>query len=220
VEYNPINNIIALHINKLLTMKTGFHERSLILLKPDTIQRGLIGEIVSRFEKKGLKIVGMKMVMPTREMAAAHYDWSEEEKRGSGERTIATYKEKGLNPPSDDPIVIAEMTMKKLVNLLTAGPVIAAVIEGAHAIASVRKIRGHTNPLSADVGTITADYAMDSYFVADERDGAIRNLVHASGNTGEAEREINLWFKPEEIFEYDLAIEIILYGKEWDENVD
>lgn len=198
--------------------KTQHHERSLVILKPDTVQRGLIGDIITRFERKGLKIVAMKMVLPTRELSAAHYDWSEEEKRGSGERTLAGYAEKGIEPPyGGDPIKIAENTMRKLVSYLSAGPVVAMVIEGAHAIAHVRKVRGGTNPLTADAGTITADLAIDSYFISDDADRAVRNLVHASGNPEEAAREIKLWFDESEITDYDLAIEKILYAKEWED---
>lgn len=197
---------------------TGYHERTLVLLKTDTVQRGLIGEVIGRFEKKGLKITAMKMVWPTEQQAKDHYYWSEEEKRGSGERTIAGYKEKGIEIDKD-PIEIAEGTQRKLYNFMTTGPVVAMIIEGAHAIASVRKIRGATNPLSADVGSLSADFAMDSYEVADEADRAIRNIAHASGNTEEAEREIQIWFEEDEIMDYDLAIEKVLYSKKW-ESVD
>lgn len=197
--------------------KTSQHERSLVLIKPDGVQRGLIGEVITRFEKKGLKIIAMKMVQPTKKMATDHYDWSEEEKMGSGTRTIEGYKEKGIEPPfGGDPIKIAENTMRKLVDYMSAGPVVAMVIEGAHAIAHVRKVRGATNPLMADAGTITADLAIDSYFISDEVDRATRNIVHASGNVSEAERELALWFKDDEICDYDLAIEKILYSKEWE----
>lgn len=196
---------------------TTHHERTLVLIKPDGVQRALVGEIISRFEKKGLKIIAMKMVQPSKKMAAEHYNWSEEEKLGSGNRTIQGYKEQGLELPfGGDPIKIAENTMRKLVDYLSAGPVIAMVIEGAHAIAHVRRVRGATNPLAAEMGTITADFAIDSYFISDEVDRATRNLVHASGNTEEAEREISLWFKENEICDYDLAIEKILYSKEWE----
>lgn len=200
-----------------MSFKTSQHERTLVLIKPDGVQRGLIGEVITRFEKKGLKIIAMKMVLPSKKMAGEHYNWSHEEKLGSGNRTIEGYKEKGIEPPfGGDPIKIAENTMRKLVDYLSAGPVVAMVIEGAHAIAHVRKVRGGTNPLMADAGTITADLAIDSYFISDEVDRATRNLVHASGNTQESEREIKLWFKESEITDYDLAIEKILYSKEWE----
>lgn len=193
-----------------------FHERSLVIVKPDGVQRGLVGEIISRFEKKGLKITAMKMIHPTKEMAAKHYDQPKSAMMTLGERTLASYAEKGVKHWSSDPMEIARDIQKKLVDYLSAGPVVAMVVEGAHAIAHVRKIRGATNPLAADVGTITADYTIDSYFISDLTHRAIRNLVHASGTAEEAENEIKIWFKPTEIMNYKLAIEEILYSKEWE----
>jgi nucleoside-diphosphate kinase len=200
-------------------MKTRLHEQSLVLIKPDGVQRGLIGEIISRFERKGLKIVAMKMVWPDKKKAVDHYNQPESDMILLGERTLATYKERGETHPlgNPTPIEIAKDIQKKLVRYLTTGPVVAMVIEGAHAIAAVRKIRGHTNPLSADVGTITHDLTLDSYFVSDEAERSIRNLVHASGSVEEAKREIAIWFKPGELSDYDLAIEKILYSKEWEQ---
>lgn len=196
-------------------MRTGLHEQTLVLLKPDAIQRGLMGEILSRFEKKGLKVVAMKMVWPTLEQAKNHYDQPEADMMALGERTIASYKEKGLEM-NKEPMDIAREIQKRLLRYLVVGPIVALVIEGAHAVAHVRKIRGATNPLSADVGTITADLTIDSYFLADPDERSIRNLVHASGSVEEANREIAIWFKKEELFAYDLAIEKILYSREWE----
>lgn len=193
-----------------------FHERSLVIVKPDGVQRGLVGEIISRFEKKGLKITAMKMIHPTKEMSAKHYDQPKSAMMTLGERTLASYAEKGIKHWSSDPMEIARDIQKKLVDYLSAGPVVAMVVEGAHAVAHVRKIRGATNPLAADVGTITADYTIDSYFISDLAHRAIRNLVHASGTPEEAENEIKIWFKPSEICDYKLAIEEILYSKEWE----
>jgi len=194
-------------------------ERSLVILKPDSVQRGLVGEITTRFEKKGLKIVAMKMVWPTLDQAAKHYDQPESAMITLGERTLAAYKEKGIEM-NKTPIEIAKHVQKKLLTYITTGPVIVMVIEGAHAIAHVRKIRGGTNPLSADVGSITADYSIDSFFIADEGDRAVRNLVHASGTVDEANNEIKIWFTEEEIFSYDLAIEKILYSTDWEKTRD
>jgi len=196
-------------------MQTLLHERTLVLVKPDGVQRGLIGEILTRFEKKGLKIIAMRMVWPDESLAKNHYDMPESDKILLGERTLASYKEKGIEYKKT-PIEIAESVQKRLIQYLTTGPVVAMVIEGAHAIQNVRKIRGATNPLAADVGTITADYTIDSYFLSDPDERAIRNLVHASGSVEEANREIALWFKPTEIHDYELAIEKILYSKEWE----
>ena len=197
-------------------MHTKLHERSLVILKPDAVQRGLIGELISRFERKGLKLTAMKMIHPTKEMAKKHYDQPESAMMTLGNRTLETYAEKGVTHWSSDPMEIARDIQKKLINYLSAGPIVARVIEGAHAIAHVRKIRGSTNPLAADMGTITADYTIDSYFVADIDVRAIRNLVHASGTVEEAETEIKLWFKEDEIMDYELAIEQILYSKCWE----
>ena len=196
-------------------MKTGSHQRSLVLLKPDSVQRGLIGEILTRFERKGLKIVAMKMILPSKEQAEQHYFWSEEEKLASGNRTIDAYKSKDL-PVNKTAIEFAEDTQRKLFKFLTAAPIVALVIEGAHAIEHVRKVVGGGNPLQADVGTIRADFTIDSYIIADEADRAARNLIHASSSVSEAEREIKVWFKEEEILNYDLAIEKILYSRDED----
>ncbi len=196
-------------------VKTQSHERTLVLLKPDAVQRGLMGEILSRFEKKGLKVAAMKMVWATEEQARKHYWWSDEEKTKTGNRTIEIYKAKGIELDKS-PIELAEKVQEKLVRFLTAGPVIAMVIESAHAIEHVRKLVGHGSPLSADVGTIRADFTIDSYIVADEVDRAARNLVHASSSVDEAERELKVWFTEKEIFDYDLAIEKILYSMEWE----
>ena len=197
-------------------MKTQYHERTLVILKPDSIQRGLIGEIISRFEKRGLKIVAAKFVLPTREQAKEHYSMPESDKIKLGTRTIDSYKEKGI-VLEKTPIQIADDVIRRLVEYLTTGPVLALVIEAAHAVEVVRKIRGATNPLAADLGSITADLTIDSYFISDHDDRAIRNLVHASGSKEEAEREIALWFDESEIIDYDLAIEKILYSKDWEE---
>jgi nucleoside-diphosphate kinase len=196
--------------------KTHYHERTLIALKPDALQRGLVGEVISRFERKGLKIVAMKMVWPTEKQAKAHYFWSDEEKEASGNRTIEAHRSKGLEIKKSAK-EYAEDVQRRLYSYLITGPIVLMVIEGAHAIEHVRKVVGHGNPLTADVGTIRADYTVDSYVVADEVDRATRNLVHASGNPSEAEREIKVWFREEDIVDYDLAIEKLLYDKDWED---
>lgn len=186
-----------------------------MLLKPDVVQRGLVGEIVTRFERKGLKIVAMKMVWPSEEQALEHYTWPEHAMVALGERTRAAYKEKGIEDKRT-PKEIALNIQKKLVTYLSAGPLVAMVIEGAHAIAYVRKLRGSVNTLTADLGSITGDYTIDSYFLSDEDDRAARTLVHASGSVEEATNEIKIWFTQKEIYDYNLAIEEILYSKDWE----
>lgn len=196
-------------------MRTAQHERTLVLLKPDAVQRGLVGEILTRFERKGLKVIAMKMQLADKNTAMEHYKWSEAEKIANGDRTISILQEKGL-PVEKTNIEYAEATQSKLTGMLMAGPTIALVIEAAHAIEHVRKIVGHGSPLKADVGTIRADFTIDSYMVADQADRAARNLVHASSSVDEAEREIKVWFTEDELTDYDLAIEKILYSKDWD----
>lgn len=197
--------------------KQKYNERSLVIIKPDGVQRGLIGEIITRFEKKGLKLVALKMAWPSEEMARKHYEQPAEAAKALGEKTIASYKEKGIPFWTEDPMAVAHDIQKKLVRYLSAGPVVVMVIEGPHTIEYVRKIRGNTSPLKADIGSITADYTVDSYFVSDADERALRNLVHASGNIDEANHEIGLWFKEEEIADYNLAIDEILYSKQWED---
>lgn len=199
-------------------MKGKHIEKTLVLLKPDAVQRGLAGEIISRFERKGLKIVAMKMVWPDEDKARTHYDQPESAMRLLGERTINSYKEKGVDFWTDDPIEVAKDIQKKLVRFLTTGPVIALVLEGAHAVTYVRQLRGATSPHLADIGTIAGDFAIDSYFMADEANRVTRNLVHASGTVEEAEHEIGIWFSEDEVMEYRLAIHDILYSPEWEDN--
>lgn len=196
-------------------VKSKFVEKTLVLLKPDVVQRGLIGEIITRFEKKGLKIVAMKMVWPTQEQSAAHYDQPESAAMLLGERTIASFKERGIEM-TEKPLEIAKRIQSWLGSYLSNGPVVAMVLEGAHAVQYVRKLRGHTNPLQADVGTIVADYTIDSYFLADEGKRSVRTMVHASGTVEEANHEIGLWFKDSEIFDYNRAIDDILYSTDWE----
>jgi nucleoside-diphosphate kinase len=195
---------------------TKHHERTLVLVKPDGVQRGLVGDIITRFEKKGLKLVAMRMVWPSKKQAVDHYFWNDVEKEATGGRTIEAYEAKGLKITKSAK-EYAEDVQRRLYSYLQSGPIVAMVIEGAHAIEHVRKVVGHGNPLTADVGTIRADLTIDSYVVADDVDRATRNLVHASGNPSEAAREIKVWFKESDIVDYDLAIEKILYSKEWED---
>lgn len=190
------------------------NERTLVLLKPDAVKRQIVGELVTRFERKGLKICGMKMVMPTEALAGQHYTDSEEWLKDSGERTYNSYVEKGIEPPMSARD-LALNTRRKLMGGLTAGPLVALVLQGAHVIEIVRKMRGATSPQAADVGTIGFDYSVDSYELADAGDWPIRNIIHASDSVENAEREISIWFSEGEVLDYTSAIEHILYSKEW-----
>jgi len=195
-------------------MKHPSKERTLVLLKPDAIQRALMGEIVARYERLGLKLVGLKMVVPTEGQIEGHYTLDPNWRRITGEKTIKSYKDRNLKPPSEDPLEITAKILKNLKKYMTAGPVIAMVWEGAHAVELVRKITGGTEPRSSPVGTIRGDFVVDSYTMSDADDRAVRNLIHASGSVPEADMEIPYWFKQDELVDYKVSREDILYEKE------
>ncbi len=186
-------------------------ERTLVIIKPDGIQRTLIGEIVGRYERAGFKLVGLKMLVPSAEHVEAHYLLDPEWKQNVGEKAIASYRKKGEEPPSSDPLEVGGQVVERLKKYITSGPVIAMVWQGAHVVEVIRKITGGTEPRSSDVGTIRGDYVIDSYQIADSDDRAIRNLIHASGSVAEAEQEIPHWFKDDELIKYRLVQEQILY---------
>lgn len=186
-------------------------EKTLIIIKPDGIQRSLMGEIIGRYERMGLKLIGLKIVVPSVEQIEKHYTLDPQWRRITGEKTIEGYKKKGLKPPSEDPLEITAVILENLKKYMTSGPVIAMVWQGAHAVPIVRKITGGTEPLTSDVGTIRGDFVFDSYQMSDSDSRAVRNLIHASGSVEEAENEIKLWFKKEELVDYRLIQEQILY---------
>lgn len=157
-------------------------ERTLVLLKPDAVQRGICGEIIHRFERAGLKMVGMKMVWCNRNFSKKHY---------------AEHLKKPF--------------YKGLEDLIVMGPVIAMVLEGVEAIGLVRKMCGATDPKSALPGTIRGDFAQVSYEHADEKGIGIKNAIHASANTEDAKKEIKLWFKKEELHTYKTVQEVHVF---------
>ncbi|MSU45364.1 MAG: nucleoside-diphosphate kinase [Candidatus Zambryskibacteria bacterium] len=185
-------------------------ERTLVLVKPDGVQRGLIGEVTSRFERVGLKLVAMKMMVADADHIEKHYTLDPEWRRITGEKTIKGYLDKGQTPPSTDPFEITGKILTNLKRFMTIGPIIAMVWEGAHAQKIVKKLTGGTEPLSSDVGTIRGDYVLDSYRMSDQEGRVIRNIVHCSGSEKEAEEEVKHWFKPDEIINYRLVQEQIL----------
>jgi len=187
------------------------NEKTLVIIKPDGVQRSLIGEVIQRFERVGLKLVATKMILPSPEMIEKHYTLDPEWRRITGEKTIKSYKDKGLTPPSRDPLAITEVILTNLKKYMTSGPAVFMVWQGAHAVKIVRKLVGGTEPLSSDVGTIRGDYVLDSYQLSDTTGRSVRNVLHASGSVEEAENEITHWFLPNEIINYRLVQEQILY---------
>jgi len=154
-------------------------QRSLVICKPDTVQRGIVGDVLQRFERVGLKIVGMKMVMPDEDLYEKHY-----------EEIGKMITRRG------------EQAYRYNVKYMMTGPVIAMVLEGVEAVPLVRKIVGPTEPKSAEMGTIRGDYSHMSFGYSDAKGIGVPNLVHASGNLEEAEQEIALWFEEDELYDY------------------
>lgn len=192
-------------------------ERTVVLIKPDGVKRGLVGEIIARFEKVGLKIVAMKMVWVDKEMVMKHYPTTRNEwVKKVGEKTLKAYEEYGKDPTEHlgtlKPVEIGKLVCKWLVDYLTSGPVVAMILEGPHAISVVRKVAGYTYPDTAVPGTIRGDYSIDSPDLANERKRSGYNLVHASGNAEEAKFEEELWFHKNEIHDYKRADEDVMFG--------
>jgi nucleoside-diphosphate kinase len=159
-------------------------QKTLVLFKPDTVQRGLVGEILTRFERVGLKIVATKMIAPNKDHYHKHYEEIGQMITRRGEHAF-------------------DVTLKMMIE----GPVIAMVFEGVEAVALVRKLVGTTEPKSALPGTIRGDYSHMSFGYADSQDKGIPNLIHASGDPEEAVQEISHWFSDEELYEYQTAHE-------------
>jgi nucleoside-diphosphate kinase len=163
-------------------------ERTLVLVKPDGVQRSLVGEVIKRFENVGLKIAGLKMQWIDKKFAEQHYTEDIAKRRG-------------------------EKVRKNLMGLITMGPVVAIVLEGINAVEVVRKICGTTEPSAALPGTIRGDYAHVTFGYADKVDQAIRNIVHSSGNKEEAKQEIKLWFKDSELHTYPTVHDVHILHK-------
>ena len=151
-------------------------ERTFVMIKPDGVQRGIMGELITRFEKVGYKIIGMKMIHVDSEFAKKHY-FDVEERHG-------------------------EKIFNSLITFITSGPVVGIVIEGVNSIKNIRKMVGSTEPKGADPGTIRGDYAHMTYNRADTKGVAIMNLIHASAEKSDAEYEIKHWFSESELWTY------------------
>lgn len=187
------------------------NERTLVVIKPDGVQRSLIGEIVKRLERSGLKLIGLKFIVPSAEFIEEHYTLDKNWLRNVGIKSIEGLKEKGITPKTEDPEEAGRKVLDSLKKYMISGPVVVMAWQGANAVKIVRKIVGSTEPLSSDVGTIRGDFVLDSYNFADADGRSVRNLVHASGSVDEADMEINHWFKDGELVNYRLVQEQILY---------
>jgi len=182
-------------------------ERTLVLLKPDAVGRGIAGEIITRFEKVGLKIVAMKMLFASRKQLEDHYYKDDEWLIRKGEGII---KNKGY-PANYDKKKAGKEIVNALVNDMRILPIVAMVLEGHNAVNVVRKICGPTNVEEALPGTIRGDYSHDTYALANVSDRPILTIIHASGDLKDAEKEIKIWFKPDEIYQYEKPEDKIHY---------
>jgi len=186
------------------------------MIKPDGVQRALVGECLRRFERAGLKLVALKMVKTTKAFVEKHYPVDEKWLRALGDKTINFYKEQGLDISKDmgstDNLELGKTIKKWLCEFISSGPVVAMAWEGPHAIEQARKLCGNTLPVLAAPGTIRGDFSVDSSYQSNIGKRPIHNLIHASGNKEEAENELALWFKKEEFFEYKRCDEKAMFG--------
>jgi nucleoside-diphosphate kinase len=196
-----------------------FTERTLVLLKPHAVTRGLAGEIIHRFERAGLAIIGLKMVTPTLEHAKKHYHCSNARLEELGSNTLKAYDRLGIDPlehlGTSDAKEIGKLICRWSTTFLTKGPVIACVLQGPNAVQKARHICGPTMPLDAPPGTIRGDFSSSSPAVANSLRSAVRNLVHASDastNAEEPDREIALWFRPDELMVHTPAVMPAMFG--------
>lgn len=185
-------------------------ERVLVIIKPDGVQRSLIGEIIARFERVGLKFTALKMVVPTPDQIRKHYNKDDEWFLKKGNRIVDDLK--AHNQPVDkEPIEYGREIIEHMVKYMSAGPVVMMVLEGNAACAVAAKLTGSTEPTTSDVGTIRGDFTLDSYTLSSVEARGVRNLIHCSGNADEAEFEIGVWFSANELINYRLVQEAILY---------
>jgi len=197
-------------------MQDARHERTLVFLKPDGVQRGLVGEVIRRFERAGLRIAGLKMVRASRALLDQHYPSDEGFLRTIGGKTREAFEAAGLDvrreTGTDDPVAIGGQVRQWLVEFVASTPVVALVLEGTHAVAVTRKLVGDTLPFRAAPGTIRGDFSADSPTVANLQKRPVRNLVHASGTAEEAAAEINLWFSPGDLYDYERIDGALILG--------
>ncbi|MDD2681320.1 MAG: nucleoside-diphosphate kinase [Patescibacteria group bacterium] len=185
-------------------------ERTFVILKPDAIQRGLIGESIKRFESAGLKLVAMKFGLASEDTLWKHYNKDDAWFEKKGALTVQNRTDMGM-PVEKEAIEYGKDIIRALVNFMSCCPVVFMIWEGNQAVSVIKKIVGGTEPATSDVGTIRGDMTLDSYELANRDERAVRNLVHCSDEVSEAEREISLWFNKEEIMGYRLVAEQILY---------
>lgn len=191
-------------------------ERTFVMIKPDGVMRGLIGEVIQRFEQRGLKIVAMKMLEATAEKIDGFYPKDRAWVERLGHKGLKTFEEYKLDPVEHlgtaDPLEIGSKVREGVLKFMTMGPVVPMVIEGVHAISVVRKLVGSSLPVFAEPGTIRGDYSVDAPTLANIESRSVHNIIHASETPEEAAHEIGYWFAEDEIFDYDRAEHVIMFG--------
>ena len=187
----------------------------MVLIKPDGVQSGLVGEIIGRFERAGLNLTAIKMVHPETEDVDKHYALTEEWMKGVYDKAKAKYDAAGEKFPYADHVAYGTEIKKELMDFLVSAPVIAMVWEGDAAVALVRKLVGATEPAGAAPGTIRGDLAHDNYALSNGQNRPLRNLIHASGNVAEAANEIKVWFSDTELYKYEHVNDRVQYDPAW-----
>ncbi len=181
-------------------------EKTFVLIKPDGVKKGLVGEIIKRFEQRDLKIVALEMFVPTREQINDHYPKDEAWIRRLGQKSLGTYQKYGLDPvkilDTSDEFEIGKMVRGWAVDFMMSAPLVKMVVQGVHAVDTVRKIAGPTLPYLADMGTIRGDFSVDSPALANSEKRAVMNLLHASETADEAKHEIEHWFGKQKMTSY------------------
>ena len=182
-------------------------EITFVMAKPDAVRKGLVGELIKRFEQRDLKIVALEMFQPTKDQIDNHYPKDESWIRRLGQKTLTTYAKYGFSAKeelgSDDELELGKMVRTWLVDYMVSAPLVRMVVQGIHAVDMVRKITGPTLPYMAEMGTFRGDYSADSPILANQERRAVANLVHASETPEEARHEIEHWFgKDAKVFSY------------------
>jgi len=190
-------------------------QKALLIIKPDGVQRGLIGKIIKRFEQVGLTIVGLKFEWADKEKIITHYPETDAWFEKVGQRTLTNYAKKGLDAKkifkTDNAIAIGKTVKGWLIDYVQESPVLLMVVEGYDVIEIVRKLSGNTIPLLAVPGTIRGDFSHDTIDLANEESRPLRNIIHASDTVEDGEKEVNVWFTPQELFKYERADEHLMF---------
>ena len=189
----------------MLKLSTSM-EQTVVLIKPDGVKKGIVGQVLSRFERVGLKLIAVKMIWVDKTFVGKHYKDDVNYHKTVGEKTLENYQKYGMDPAENlgtkNPVEIGRMVRKWNMEFLSSGPVMAMLLEGPGSVALVRKIVGNTFPAEALPGTVRGDFALDSAFLSNLQKRTTQNIVHASGSVEEAGFERKLWFKESEIYSW------------------